>query len=157
MYPTRFVLQIAGVDYVLFHAEELSQTDANERLNIDATNITFSSRIVVNEHCNYYVSGARWLIFSSIFKCTHGYNLCSTHIFRFTCVFIQVHPEHGRMDMFRAECESRCEIIFWFRIVRRKVSRQTICSKFGKGLFTGGERKLWPYNLVRAFFREKRL
>ena len=50
-----FYLQLAGVDFVLFN--QTNTLDRRERtLKIHAFNESFSSRIVINEHCTYSVS-----------------------------------------------------------------------------------------------------
>lgn len=49
------VKKIAGVDYVYFNQK--NSLDRRKRtLDIEATNISFSSRIVVKENCTYYVN-----------------------------------------------------------------------------------------------------
>ncbi|KAI1725704.1 PRELI-like family domain-containing protein [Ditylenchus destructor] len=48
------VKKIAGVDYVYF-TQKNSLNRRNRTLLIEASNITFSSRIIVKEVCNYYI------------------------------------------------------------------------------------------------------
>ncbi|CAJ0564051.1 unnamed protein product, partial [Mesorhabditis spiculigera] len=58
------VKKVAGVDYVYF--TQKNSLDRRERkLLIEATNISFSSRLVVKEDCNYYVhpDNAEWTCF----------------------------------------------------------------------------------------------
>uniref|UniRef100_A0AC35FDF6 PRELI/MSF1 domain-containing protein n=1 Tax=Panagrolaimus sp. PS1159 TaxID=55785 RepID=A0AC35FDF6_9BILA len=48
------VKKIAGVDYVYFNQKN-SLDRRNRTLEIEATNISFASRIAILEKCNYYV------------------------------------------------------------------------------------------------------
>ncbi|WKY16799.1 hypothetical protein Q1695_001426 [Nippostrongylus brasiliensis] len=53
-HPFELVMAIAGVDYIYF--TQKNSLDRRKRtLLIEASNISFSSRIVVRENCNYYV------------------------------------------------------------------------------------------------------
>ena len=49
------IFKIAGVDYVYF-LQKNSLDRRKRTLLIEATNVSFASRIVVKENCLYYVS-----------------------------------------------------------------------------------------------------
>lgn len=53
--------KIIGVDYVYF-TQKNSLDRRRRTLLIEATNISFSSRVVVNESCQYYVSSCSWYL-----------------------------------------------------------------------------------------------
>lgn len=56
--------KMAGVDYVYFNQK--NSLDRRKRtLVIEATNISFSSRLIIVEKCVYYVSGSHYVSSSS--------------------------------------------------------------------------------------------